>query len=68
MPAASIRTCRPASQGDCTLYYEQFARAVRQGTPLPVSAAEAVAVLEVLDAARHSDALGAVVKLESGLG
>jgi len=41
---------------------------VRQGTPLAVSAAEAVAVLEVLDAARHSDALGAVVKLESGLG
>lgn len=51
--------------GNYALYYEAFARAVRQGAPLPVSAREAVAVLEVLDAARRSDAEGVVVNLAS---
>lgn len=49
--------------GDYTPYYEAFARAVREGGPLPVSGAEAVSVLEVLDAARESDASHAVITL-----
>ena len=50
-------------QGHYAHYYEAFARAIREGTPLPVSAADAVTVLEVLDAARQSDATAALVKL-----
>lgn len=52
-----------AEQGHYAHYYEAFARAIREGGPLPVSAADAVAVLEVLDAARDSDASAAVVRL-----
>ncbi len=55
----------PADQGDYTDYYERFAAAVRSGGPAPVSAAEAVRVLEVLDAARHSAERGATVELPS---
>lgn len=55
----------PAVQGDYSRYYEAFAQAVRQGTPLPVSSGEAVAVIEVLDAARRSDAQGAAVQVEA---
>ncbi len=53
----------PDAPGDYTPYYEAFARAVREGGPLPVSGAEAVSVLEVLDAARESDARHAVIGL-----
>jgi predicted dehydrogenase len=67
LSTAAGRQSMAAVQGDYTLYYEQFARAVRHAEPLPVSATEAVAVLEVLDAARRSDALGAVVHLPSAL-
>lgn len=49
--------------GDYTPYYAAFARAVQGGGPLPVSGAEAVSVLEVLDAARESDASHAVITL-----
>jgi predicted dehydrogenase len=53
----------PAEQGDYTDYYERFAAAVREGGPAPVSAAEAVRVLEVLDAARLSAERGAAIEL-----
>lgn len=56
LATADERRRVPAQQGDYSRYYEAFAQAVRLGTPLPVSASEAVAVIEVLDAARHSDA------------
>ncbi len=51
--ADGVRTV-PSSQGDYSLFYEAFARAITDGTPPPVLPSEAVAVLEVLDAARTS--------------
>jgi predicted dehydrogenase len=51
----------PAEQGSYVRYYEQFAEAVRTGGPPPVSAAEAVETLAVLDAARLSAATGQLV-------
>ncbi len=48
-----VRTV-PSAQGDYTLFYEAFARAITEGTPPPVLPSEAVAVLRVLDAARTS--------------
>jgi predicted dehydrogenase len=50
-------------QGDYSRYYEQFARAVRGSDALPVSADDAVHVVEVIDAARRSAAAGEVVRL-----
>lgn len=48
----------PSAQGDYCAFYEGFARAVRtRGTP-PVTVDAAVAVLEVLDAARASVSAG----------
>ncbi|HEY5877612.1 MAG TPA: Gfo/Idh/MocA family oxidoreductase [Nakamurella sp.] len=52
----------PAEQGSYVDYYRRFAAAVRGEAPPPVSAAEAVAVLEVLDAARVSATEGVVVR------
>ncbi|MBN8630480.1 MAG: Gfo/Idh/MocA family oxidoreductase [Rhodobacterales bacterium] len=48
----------PAEQGRYHDYYEAFARAVREGTPPPVSAEEGARTLAVLDAARKSAAEG----------
>lgn len=53
----------PTEQGSYTDYYERFAHAVRDGGPVPVSPAGAIAVLEVLDAARVSAADGVAVEL-----
>lgn len=44
----------PGEQGRYHDYYTAFARAVRNGTPPPVTADEAIATLAVLDAARLS--------------
>ena len=44
----------PAEQGRYHDYYSEFARAVRDGTPPPVTAAEGILTLRVLDAARQS--------------
>ncbi len=44
----------PSAQGNHAEYYTAFARAVASGTEVPVPVAEAVAVLQVLDAARVS--------------
>lgn len=48
----------PSAQGAYADYYAQFAAAVDDGGPQPVPAAEAVATLAVLDAARRSVADG----------
>jgi predicted dehydrogenase len=53
----------PSEQGRYQDYYEGFARAVLEGVPPPVTAAEAVATLAVLDAARVSAQEGRVVAI-----
>jgi predicted dehydrogenase len=53
----------PARQGSWSSFYSAFARAVRGEGPLPVDPRDAVAALEVLDAARRSAARGEVVRL-----
>jgi predicted dehydrogenase len=53
----------PSAQGAYSDYYARFAAAVEGIGPQPVPAAEAVATLAVLDAARISDAEGATVAL-----
>ncbi len=52
-----------SEQGAYQDYYTQFADALRGAAPFPVPAAEAIPTLEVLDAARQSEALGQVVAL-----
>jgi predicted dehydrogenase len=47
--------------GEWRAFYAGVVAAVRDGTPPPVTAAEAVGVLELLDAARQSAASGTVV-------
>lgn len=53
----------PSAQGRIQDYYRQFAAAIESGAPQPVPAIEGVAVLEVLDAARRSDAEGVTIRL-----
>ena len=53
----------PAETGNWSSFYSAFARAVRGAGPLPVDPRDAVAALEVLDAARLSAARGDVVRL-----
>lgn len=54
----------PSEQGCYHAYYENFARAVRTGSRPPVTAEDAIAVLEVLDAARLSAEEGREVRLD----
>lgn len=54
---------QPSLPGDYPAYYVQLAAALRSYAPDPVPAGEAVAVLEVLDAARTSALRGTVVRL-----
>jgi len=53
----------PAERGCWSGFYSAFARAVRGEGPLPVDPRDAVAALEVLDAARLSAARAEVVRL-----
>jgi scyllo-inositol 2-dehydrogenase (NADP+) len=53
----------PSESGDCPRFYSQLERALRQGSSPPVDSRDAVAGLEILDAARRSAATGAVVSL-----
>lgn len=53
----------PSARGNHADYYSQFARAVANGTEVPVPVSEAVDVLEVLDAARTSAVEQRVVEL-----
>ncbi|MBO1740757.1 Gfo/Idh/MocA family oxidoreductase [Leifsonia sp. TF02-11] len=55
----------PSAQGDYRDYYARMAAAVRGNGPVPVTPQEAVDTLEVLDAARLSDAESQVVTLEA---
>jgi scyllo-inositol 2-dehydrogenase (NADP+) len=51
----------PSERGDWPRFYSQLERALREGTPPPVDPRDAVAGLEILDAARRSAATGTVV-------
>jgi predicted dehydrogenase len=51
----------PSERGDWPRFYLLFERALRDGAPPPVDARDAVACLEVLDAARRSAASRTVV-------
>lgn len=53
----------PSAQGCYHAYYQAFAQAVREGTPPPVTAEQAIMTLEVLDAALLSAREGRLVTL-----
>ncbi|MEU1592374.1 Gfo/Idh/MocA family oxidoreductase [Streptomyces sp. NPDC005708] len=53
----------PTVPGDYPAYYAAIAKAVREGGPNPVTALEAAAALDVLEAARRSAREGVAVKL-----
>jgi predicted dehydrogenase len=53
----------PSEPGDWPAFYAKLERALRSGGPPPVDPADAVAGLEVLDAARRSAAIGTTVEL-----
>jgi predicted dehydrogenase len=53
----------PSERGAYQDYYTQFAQALHGKAPFPVPAAEVIATLDVLDAARESEARGEVVQL-----
>lgn len=55
----------PSEQGRYHDYYTAFARAVRDGTPPPVTAEDAIRTLAVLDAARQSASEGRSVEVGS---
>ena len=56
----------PSERGDWTVFYTSFANAVRGRGALPVDPRDAVAGLEVLEAAQRSAATGQVVALGPG--
>jgi predicted dehydrogenase len=58
-----VATPVPSQRGSWSEFYAGFARAVRSTAPPPVDPWDAVAVLEVLDAARLSATTGQVVQL-----
>lgn len=53
----------PSERGDWPRFYSQLERSLRGGSPPPVDPRDAVAGLEILDAARRSAATGTVVSL-----
>ena len=53
----------PTERGDYPRFYASVARAILDGSPPPVSAADAVATLEILEAAGESARTGAPVSL-----
>jgi predicted dehydrogenase len=59
-PAQRAITTRP---GDYLAYYALLAAAIRQGAPNPVSAAEAIRVMRVIEAGRASAAQGCRIAL-----
>jgi predicted dehydrogenase len=60
------RTTRPwpSERGDWTQFYTSFAQAVRGQGPVPVDPRDALAGLEIIDAAHRSAATGQVVTLD----
>jgi predicted dehydrogenase len=63
-----VATPVPAATGSWSSFYTGLARALRGAAPLPVDPWDAVATLEVLDAARLSARTGEVVQLPEGAG
>ena len=61
--AGDRRRRTPGVPGDHGAFYRGLVAALRDGAPLPVTAAEGLAVMEVLDAARRSAESGDVVDL-----
>jgi predicted dehydrogenase len=53
----------PSLPGDYPAFYAGVAAALRDGTPVPVAAADVIAALTVLEAARRSAAEGRTVRL-----
>jgi scyllo-inositol 2-dehydrogenase (NADP+) len=53
----------PSERGDWPCFYSQLERALREGSAPPIDPREAVAGLEILDAARRSAATGRVLSL-----
>ena len=56
-------TPRPSERGDWTMFYTSFANAVRGRGDVPVDLWDAVAGLDVLEAAQRSATTGQVVAL-----
>ncbi len=65
LAVAGGRSQVASKQGNYAGFYTEFARAVRDGGPGPVPAAEGVRTLEVLDAVRRSALENRVVELGS---
>lgn len=63
LATAAGATRIPSARGAYQDYYTQFSAAVRGDGPLPVRAEEALHTIEVLDAARNSDACDAVIAM-----
>lgn len=59
------RTTVATERGDYPAFYERVAASIREGSAPPVSTAEAVELLELLEAARDSAATGEVVRIPS---
>ena len=55
----------PTADGDWPAYYREVVRSLLEGAPPPVTAAEGVAVMEILDAARESARTHQVVSIDS---
>lgn len=58
----------PTERGDYPAFYAAIAAALRDGTPPPVDPSDAVAVLEIIEAARRSAAEGAVIEIATPTG
>ena len=52
----------PSEPGAWPVFYTELERALREGGPPPVDPADAVATLEVIDAARRSAAEGKITE------
>jgi predicted dehydrogenase len=61
-----VTTPRRSERGDWTVFYTSFARAVRGQGAVPVDPRDAVAGLEILEAAQRSADTGQVVALRPG--
>jgi scyllo-inositol 2-dehydrogenase (NADP+) len=60
--SAAVRVV-PAERGNWLHYYQSLQRSITHGTPPPVAASAAPAVLSIIEAARRSSAAGCRVKL-----
>ena len=57
----------PTEPGDYRQFYEGVVAAVRDGEPVPVAPADAVAVIELIEAAQASAATGCTVAVDPSL-